>query len=99
MTQIHIPTANVIKTDIKPKPFTGYVAVSHVLMQREGFSDFLFDNFRMVRDITTSQDRQLGLNRFLMQSLHFTEGYGQYKIRVEHQLDGSLVITSVSKVA
>ena len=99
MTQIHIPTANVLKADTKRKPFTGYVAVSHALMQREGFSDFLFDNFRMIRDITTRQDDQLGLNRFLMQSRHFSEGYGQYKIRVERQLNGSLVISSVSKVA
>ncbi|WP_461128942.1 hypothetical protein [Spirosoma aerophilum] len=94
-----IATVNsVLEPERKTEPFTGYVAVSHVLMQTEGFADFLFDNFQMVKDLSTSQDRLFGLNRFIMQSERFSEGYGQYKIMIERLANGELVIGSVVKV-
>ncbi|WP_097126738.1 hypothetical protein [Spirosoma fluviale] len=91
-------TATVINVNSTVEPFSGYVAVSHVLMQTEGFADFLFDNFRMVRDITTDGDSSLGLNRFVMQSIRFIDGYGQYKINVERSVYGDFTVKSVSKV-
>ncbi|GAB3805404.1 hypothetical protein GCM10028819_38600 [Spirosoma humi] len=68
-------------------------------MQKEGFADFLFDNFRMIRDLTTDRESLLGLNRFEMQSIQFTEGYGQYKIVVERLPNGEFMIGSVRKFA
>ncbi|GAB3769972.1 hypothetical protein GCM10028818_06990 [Spirosoma horti] len=93
-----LPTATALDTYTPIKPFTGYVAVSHTLMQTEGFADFLFDNFRMIRDLTTSREGSLGLNRFEMQSIQFTGGYGQYKIVVERLRNGEFVIGSVRKL-
>ncbi|GAB3721253.1 hypothetical protein [Spirosoma lituiforme] len=93
-----LPTTAALDTYTPIKPFTGYVAVSHALMQREGFADFLFDNFEMIRDLTTSRDSSMGLNRFEMQSIRFTKGYGQYKVIVERTLNGDFVIGSVRKV-
>ena len=98
MINERLPTTTALNTYTLIKPFTGYVAVSHTLMQKEGFADFLFDNFRMLRDLTTSQDSSLGLNRFEMQSIRFTEGYGQYKIIVERSHNGDFIIGSVRKV-
>jgi hypothetical protein len=98
-TMSQIPTANVLKLEANPEAFTGYVAVSHTLMQTEGFADFLFDNFLMIQDLTTRQDGLLGLNRFIMQSDRFREGYGQYKIKVKRLFHGGLVLGSVHKVA
>lgn len=93
------PAVAVKEIETNVGAFTGYVAVSHVLMQTEGFADFLFDNFQMVKDLSTSQDRLFGLNRFIMQSERFSEGYGQYKIMIERLANGELVIGSVSKVS
>lgn len=91
-------TATVINVNSTVESFTGYVAVSHVLMQTEGFADFLFDNFRMVQDITTDGDSSLGLNRFVMQSIRFLDGYGQYKINVERSVHGDFTVKDVCKV-
>ncbi|RYF45937.1 MAG: hypothetical protein EOO38_15100, partial [Cytophagaceae bacterium] len=90
-----LPTTTALDIYNPSKPFTGYVAVSHELMQKEGFADFLFDNFRMIRDLTTNRESLLGLNRFEMQSIQFTEGYGQYKIVIKRSPDGEFVIGSV----
>jgi len=92
-----LPTTTALDIYTPAKPFTGYVAVSHALMQKEGFADFLFDNFRMIRDLTTNRESQLGLNRFEMQSIQFTEGYGQYKVVIERSPNGEFVIGSVRK--
>ncbi|ADB42416.1 hypothetical protein [Spirosoma linguale] len=91
-------TATVINVNSTVESFMGYVAVSHVLMQTEGFADFLFDNFRMIEDITTDNDSLLGLNRFVMQSIRFVEGYGQYKISVERSIYGDYTVKDVCKV-
>ncbi|GAB3026657.1 hypothetical protein [Spirosoma pulveris] len=91
-------TATVINVNSTVESFTGYVAVSHVLMQTEGFADFLFDNFRMIQDITTDGDRSLGLNRFVMQSIRFIDGYGQYKINVERSVYGDYSVKDVCKI-
>lgn len=93
-----LPTTTALDTYTPVKPFTGYVAVSHTLMQKEGFADFLFDNFRMLRDSTTNQEGSVGLNRFEMQSIQFTEGYGQYKIVIERLPNGEFVVGSVRKL-
>ena len=90
-------TTTALDTYVPVKPFTGYVAVSHTLMQKEGFADFLFDNFKMIRDLTTNRESQLGLNRFEMQSIQFTEGYGQYKIVIERLPNGEFMLGSVRK--
>ncbi len=94
-----IATVNVLESERNVEPLMGYVAVSHVLMQTEGFADFLFDNFQMVKDYTTYQDGLHGLNRFVMQSEHFTEGYGQYKIKAERLKNGTFIIESVVKMS
>ena len=94
-----IATVNVLESEKNAEPFTGFVAVSHVLMQMDGFADFLFDNFQMVKDYTTYQDVLHGVNRFIMQSDHFTEGYGQYKIKAERLTNGLFIIESVVKIA
>lgn len=91
-------TATVINVNSTVESFTGYVAVSHQLMQTEGFADFLFDNFRMIQDITTDGDSLLGLNRFVMQSIRFIDGYGQYKINVERSVYGDYTVKDVSKI-
>ncbi|MCX6218909.1 hypothetical protein [Spirosoma sp.] len=91
-------TATVINVNSTVESFMGYVAVSHVLMQTEGFADFLFDNFRMIEDITTDNDSSLGLNRFVMKSIRFVEGYGQYKISVERSVYGDYTVKGVCKV-
>lgn len=98
MIDERLPATTALDTYTLVKPFIGYVAVSHTLMQKEGFADFLFDNFQMIRDLTTSRDSSLGLNRFEMQSVRFTEGYGQYKIIVERTPNGGFVVSSVQKV-
>lgn len=94
-----IATVNVLESEKNAEPFTGYVAVSHVLMQTEGFADFLFDNFQMIKDYSSYQDGLHGLNRFIMQSEHFAAGYGQYKIKAERLKNGTFIIESVVKMS
>ena len=77
-------------------PNVGYVLATSAFMQ--DYSDVLFDNFTVVKERTTWEDELLERHRFVLQSPHFTSGWGQYEIRFKTDNAGEVSILDVTLV-
>lgn len=82
----------------EPAPNTGYLLVCNKLLADGSMLDFLFDHFTLIADQTSDLDRINHKTRFIMQSKHFTEGYGEYVVTITIKPSGVMILKKVEKL-